>query len=306
MRLLITGALGFVGSHLTSAARALGHEVIAVSRPGNTARQLLSGMDLPVHQEQANLANRDMVSNLLKRWKPEVIFHVAARIPRGQGEDAFIFFNDNVQAALNIFHHARESGVRHVVYSSTMSVYGVPRYLPVNEEHPTQPGAAYGLSKLEGELYGELYADLRRLRVTVLRYSGIYGQGQKSGAIPTFIVRCLQNAPIKLHSRGRPSSDYVWVEDVVQANFLALHLATSPGFQVFNIGSGVELSLGELARLIRRLCRSNSEIHLDDESSFRDFRFAYDIIKARTVLGFSPTSPEIALQQCIRQQEASQ
>jgi UDP-glucose 4-epimerase len=247
------------------------------------------------------LASENAISSVLHHWRPEVILHAAARIPGGKDEDAFTFFEDNVRATLNVLHHAQRAGVKHVVYSSTMSVYGKPTYLPVDEQHPLEPTGAYGISKLEGELYGKLYSNSSSLSVTVLRYSGIYGQGQKSGAVPTFIARCLGNAPVLLHAGGRPSSDYVWVEDVVQANLQAIQITTPLAFEVFNIGSGVELSVGALAEMIRRLCHSRSEIHLVDEASPRDFRFFYDISKARAILGFSPTDPEMALQRCIQQ-----
>lgn len=260
-------------------------------------------MSLCLHLEGADLTSRDAVAGVLHRWRPEVILHAAARIPHGQDEDTFTFFEDNARATLNVLHYAQEAGVKQVVYSSTMSVYGKPVHLPVVEQHPLEPTGAYGISKLEGELYGKLYADSSELSVTVLRYSGIYGQGRKSGAVPAFIARCLRNEPIMLHSGGRPSSDHVWVEDVVQANLLAIQLTTPPAFQVFNIGSGVELSVGALAEMIRHLCNSGSEIHLSDEASPRDFRFIYNISKAREILGFCPTDLEVALQRCIQQWE---
>lgn len=302
MRVLITGVLGFVGSQLAAAATTHGYEVIGVARWNDESRLHLRNMSLRLHLEQADLACQDAVSSVLHRWRPDAILHVAARIPYSQDEDAFTFFEDNIRATLNVLHYAQEAEVKHVVYSSTMSVYGTPEYLPVDEQHPLEPTTAYGISKLGGELYGKLYAS-NGLCVTVLRYSGIYGQGHKSGAVSTFITRCLGNEPIMLHSGGRPSNDYVWVEDVVRANLLALHLTTPPAFQVFNIGSGVELPVGTLADVIRCLCHSKSEIRLSEESSPRDFRFAYNISKARAMLGFSPTDPKVALQRCIQQWE---
>jgi UDP-glucose 4-epimerase len=156
------------------------------------------------------------------------------------------------------------------------------------------------LSKLEGEMYARLCAEEGGPRVTVLRYSGVFGQGQRAGAIPTFIARCARNEPLTLHAGGRPSSDYVWVEDVARANLLAMNRGGGESFAVFNIGSGIETTVATVAELIRELSGSSSEIHRSEDASPRDFRFAYDIARARGGLAFAPTALETALSECVR------
>lgn len=299
MKLLVTGAAGFVGARLITAARAAGHEVTGVRRRSPGADETMATPPLAT----CDLSHRAAVSALLDAVRPDAILHAAARIPTRAGEDAFQFFDDNVRATLNVLHAAKETGVAHLVLSSTMSVYGDPAYLPVDERHPTNPSSAYGLSKLEGELYGRFYA-ADGLAVTALRYSGVFGPGQRGGAIPTFITRCQRNEPLSLHARGRPSSDYVWVEDVAQANLLALARQPAVGFAAYNIGAGVELSVAALAETIRGLCDSRSEIRLEETGSARDFRFAYDVTQAKTELGYAPTPIETALRAFIRERGA--
>ena len=109
-----------------------------------------------------------------------------------------------------------------------------------------------------------------------------------------------------LNAGGRPSSDFVWVQDAVQANLLALQYAQKAGFEVMNIGSGVELTVSRLAGMIRDLCGSHSAIGAVEDPSPRDFRFSYDIARARERLGFVPTPMEVALKECIRQQQEGQ
>jgi len=297
MRILVTGAAGFLGRHLVSAATRYG-EVIAAAR-GDA--EVPDGCIL----ERLDLANTDEVKRLFERHSPEVVLHVAARTPKSANEDINTFFDDNVRATVNIFNSAHLTGVRRVVFSSTFSVYGRPQTLPVSEGHPVVPETPYALSKIQGELTAECYA-LKGLETTVLRYSGIFGSGQRSGAIPAFIGRCRQNAPLKLNAGGRPSSDFVSVQDVVQANLLALRHAQSRNFEVMNIGSGTELTVGQLAELVRDLCGSHSAIEAIDEQSPRDFRFAYDIGRARERLGFVPTPVEAALKELIRQEQEGQ
>jgi UDP-glucose 4-epimerase len=283
---MTTGAAGFLGKHLTKAAAPLG-QVIAVDRAS------------------ADLANPGEVQALFERWHPDVVLHTAARIPQSTNNDIYTFFDDNVRATVNVYHSAILTGVRRIVFSSSMSVYGRPQSLPVSEDHPAVPDTPYGLSKIQAELTGRCYAE-SGLETTVLRYSGIFGAGQRSGAVPAFIGRCLENAPLTLTAGGRPSSDFVWVRDVVQANLLALQYSQSRNFEVINIGSGVELTVGQLAGIIRDLCGSRSAIEVAEDYSPRDFRFSYDISRARELLGFAPTPMDAALKECIRQKQEGQ
>jgi UDP-glucose 4-epimerase len=311
MKLLITGAAGFVGARLVVAACAAGHDVVGVVRRAAAPVSVSAreGDEAAIASQSfacatCDLSDRAAVSALFASVRPDAILHAAARIPARAGEDAYHFFDDNVRATLNALHSAKEVGVSHFVLSSTMQVYGDPTYLPVDERHPTVPVSAYGLSKLEGELYGRLYA-VDGPRVTALRYSGVFGLGQRAGAVPTFITRCQRNEPLSLHAGGRPSSDYVWVDDVAQANLLALARSNAPSFAAYNIGGGVETSVATLAELVRQLCDSRSEIRRDETASLRDFRFAYDVTAARADLGYSPTPLKDALLAYIRQRGAA-
>ncbi len=297
MKLLVTGAGGFVGRRLVPAAQAAGHEVISLFRRRGSA---------PEPSEHgpsffADLSDRAAVTAVLSSVRPNVILHTAARIPRHGSEDPTSFFDDNVRGTVHLLAAAREVCVDHIVFSSSMAVYGTPEYVPVDEAHPTAPDTVYGVSKLEGELYARLFARTGGPAVTVLRYSGVFGQGQRGGAIPTFITRCARDEPITLHAGGRPSSDYVWVEDVARANLLAVEAAGRSGsFSFYNIGSGVEVSVARLAHMIRDLAHSHSEIRVSEEASLRDFRFGYDVSRARVELGYTPVPLEEALSECVR------
>jgi UDP-glucose 4-epimerase len=297
VKILVTGAAGFLGKHLTKAAKPLGQVIAAVRTGASTADNCAV--------ERADLSDPGEVRTLFERWRPDVVLHAAARIPQSPDDDIYTFFDDNVRATVNIHHCALLTGVRRIVFSSSMSVYGRPRSLPVGEDHPAVPNTPYALSKIQAELTGRCYAE-SGLETTVLRYSGIFGAGQRSGAVPAFIERCLQNAPLTLNAGGRPSSDFVWVQDVVQANLLALQYPQGQNFEVMNIGSGVELTVGQLAGMIRDLCGSHSAIEAVEDPSPRDFRFAYDIGRARERLGFVPTPMEASLKECIRQKQEGQ
>jgi UDP-glucose 4-epimerase len=294
VRVLVTGAGGFVGKHVTQAALDAGHQVHGLFRspPANVRPGVGSAV--------CDLSDREGTATCLKAMRPDVVLHTAARIPARAGEDAYTFLDDNVRGTLHLLSAAKESRVRHFVFSSSMSVYGHPSYLPVDEEHPCVPSSAYGVSKLEGEMYARLAAEEGALRVTVLRYSGVFGEGQKSGAVPTFIARCARDEPLTLHAGGRPSSDYVWVKDVARANLLAMVRNEGEAFAVYNVGGGVETSVATLAEIIRSASDSRSEIRPSPDASLRDFRFAYDIERAKNELGYQPTDLKGAIAECVR------
>jgi len=297
MKILVTGAAGFLGRHLAAGAASYG-QVIAVVRGSSD----ISGAFVI---ERVDLCDRGAVRLLFERWRPDVVLHAAARVAQSTKEDIYTFFDDNVRATINIYHYAQVAGTRRVVFSSSMSVYGRPKALPVNEDHLVDPSTPYALSKIQGEHVGRFYA-AGGLQTTVLRYSGIFGTGQHFGAVPTFITRCLRNDHLVLTAGGRPSSDFVWVQDVVRANLLTLQYDQPRSFEVLNIGSGTELTVAQLASMIRDLCGSRSAIQLSDDDSPRDFRFSYDISKAREQLGYAPTSVRTALETCISQKVYAQ
>lgn len=297
MKILITGASGFLGRRVVSAARTLG-DVIACYR--NPVPET-DGISV----DCADLSLLEEVERVFRRWNPDVLLHTAARIPQASNESIWTYFDSNVKATVNLYDCSQRYGVSRVVLSSSMCVYGRPQSIPVSENHPTKPEAPYGLSKIQAEITAQMYAGFG-IETTVLRYSGIFGAGQRSGAVPAFISACLTHAPLNLNGCGEPSSDFVWVEDAVQANLLALQHKQSTAFQVINIGSGTEMTIRELAECVRYLCNSRSEIHISSEPSVRNFRFSYDISRARAWLGYQPTSMENALRECIRQKKEGQ
>lgn len=299
MKILITGAAGFLGSHLTLAATRAGHEVVGVWR--NTKPHYLQGLRRVV-SVRAELADAMQVNDLFATHRPQVIWHAAARIPQTGQETAAAFLADNVLATQHLLAAAQAYRVRHFVLSSSMSVYGTPDYLPVDEQHVAAGATPYAQSKLAAEQAAQLAAN--PLRVSVLRFSGIFGRGQRGGAIPAFIDRCLQHQPLDIHAGGRPSSDFVWVEDAAQAHLLTLRLMDGPHYQLFNIGSGVEFSVRQLAETIRDLTAARSPLNFPTSDSPRAFRFAYDIDRARQMLGYRPTAPAEALRHCIAQRAA--
>ena len=182
---------------------------------------------------------------------------------------------------------ATDKSVDKFIYISTMSVYSEPpSYLPVDEEHPAQPRNIYGITKVVGELCCNLDSD--KMNVIILRYGGVYGQYcRESDAVPTFIQQALNNQPLTIDGDGTQSSDFVYIDDIIQGTILAWEKG-NPG--IYNLGNGQEISVREMAEKITNLTGSKSKIIRSASRSDRPYRFVLDITKAQKLLGYSPQS----------------
>ncbi|MBI4180432.1 MAG: NAD-dependent epimerase/dehydratase family protein [Chloroflexi bacterium] len=299
MNVLVTGATGFIGSHLCRELINRGHYVLGLSYSGRThnINSLLPFKEF--HLQRGDIRDADMVRDMIKNHQIKAVFHLAAKLP---GEDdihnPFLCFDTNARGTLNVLNAAYLNSVENLIYASTMSVYSEPpHYLPVDENHLAEPSTIYGIAKLVGELYANFYS--KAMNTIILRYSGAYGRGQReSDAIPTFISQALNNRPITIHGDGRQTSDFVFIDDVVQGTILAWEKA-KPG--VYNIGSGEEMSVRELAKRLINLTNSKSEIALSGEATERPFRFFLDITKAQKTFNYSPRSLDRGLHQYLEE-----
>jgi len=293
MNILVTGATGFIGSHLCQELVQRGYTVFGLDQPGRVHDIKLSLDEKKFHLQRGDIRDAGILSDIVKVNNIKAIFHLAAQLPQG-GElnNCFLYFDTNARGTLNLLNTAHLNGVDKFIYASTMSVYSEPpEYLPVDEKHPVQPSTLYGVSKLEGELYCNVYS--RVINVVVLRCGGAYGKGQpKHKVIPTFIDQALNNVPLIIYGGGTQTTDFVYVKDIVRGALLALE-SNKPG--IYNIGSGEEMSINDLAKRIINFASSKSEIVLADKDTDRPFIFVLDISKSRKDLGYSPHSFNQAL-----------
>ncbi len=279
MNTFVTGATGFIGSHLCKELIQRGYTVFGLSQSGriHNIKSLLNQKEF--HLQSGNIRDVRILSDIIRVNNIKVVFHLAAQLPQGENLDnPFLCFDINARGTLNLLNVAYLNGVNKFIYASTMSVYSEPpKYLPIDEKHPVQPSTIYGVSKLEGELYCSIYS--KAMNIVVLRYGGAYGNGQpKHKVVPAFISQALYNRPITIYGDGTQTSDFVYVNDIVQGTLLALEKGKTG---VFNIGSGEDMRIRDLAEQIIELTNSKSEIILTDKGTDRPFRFILDIAKAR-------------------------
>lgn len=299
MNILITGATGFTGSHLCRELLRKGYGVFGLSRSGKTQNIASLLHEKNFHLIEGDIRDMPRIRTIIKDNDVRVVFHLAAQLPQaGDFEDPFLSFEINAKGTLNMLHAAYLRGVEKFIYGSSIDVYSEPpKYLPVDEKHPVQPATNYGVSKLEGELYCNLYS--KAMNVVVLRYSIVYGMGQRQDrAISRFINQTLSDKPLTIHGDGTQANDFVYVGDVVQAYLLALE-TNKPG--IYNIGSGEEISVLDLAKKVIKFTKSKSGVRCTGTESNRPFRFALDINEARMALGYSPHSLNEGLLEHIRE-----
>ena len=198
----------------------------------------------------------------------------------------------NVTATVNLLEACRNSGVRRVVFAASSSAYGNTEILPKDEDMVPNPLSPYALQKFVGERYCKLYHELYGLETVSLRYFNVFGPGQDphseySAVIPKFITRLVANEPITIHGDGAQSRDFTYIDNVVEANLLAVKAPNAPG-KVCNIGCGERITLNQLVKLLEKQLDVKAEV-LYAPPKAGDVRHSLaDIGRAKTILGYEP------------------
>jgi UDP-glucose 4-epimerase len=255
---LVTGGAGFIGSHLVDALLARGDDVVVLDN-------LSTGSSDNVHADaklvEGDVADADAVRKAFALRPLDAVLHIA-----GQASIAKSFdeperdLRVNVVGTLNVVEQAIASGVPRLVHASSMTAYGEPRTIPTPESEPCIPVSNYGVTKYASERYVQVAGarDDAGLAVTSLRMFNVYGERQSltnpyQGVLAIFVGNVLRGEPITIHSDGEQTRDFVYVGDVVDAWLRVLDDRATAG-QVYNVGSGRETTIGELARAVVRAC----------------------------------------------------
>ena len=261
MKVLVTGGAGFIGSHLVDRLVQEGHDVVVVDNLSTGKRRNLN--------RAARFCKLDIQSWRLERVfrneRPQVVMHLAAQMDvRKSVEDPIFDAQVNVLGMLNVLQQAVRHGVRKVVFSSSGgAIYGEQEIYPAPESHVTRPLSPYGISKLCGEQYLSYYQRVSGLRMVNLRYSNVYGPRQdpdgEAGVVAIFIQKLLNNEQAIVNGNGRQTRDFIYVEDVVEANLVVMGQDIQG---TYNVGTGEETSINDLLGIL--ISHTNStckEVH---------------------------------------------
>jgi nucleoside-diphosphate-sugar epimerase len=288
---LVTGAAGFIGSHLCRRLVAEGHEVVGFDDLSEGRLENLA--DTPeVRFEQRDL--RDAAGVQRAAQGCDVIFHQAAKksVPRSI-EDPVSFTDVNVVGTLNVLLAAREAGA-FVVAASSASVYGDQDRFPLTEDMDPRPLSPYAASKLAGEGYCRAWWQSYGVATIALRYLNVYGPGQDprsqyAAVVPRFVTACLTGTQPVIYGDGEQARDFTFVDDVVDANLLAARMPEAARGRVLNIAGGrTPTSVNGLLAAVARATGTTPE-PIREPSRTGDIRRSQaDISLARTLLGYDP------------------
>lgn len=268
-KILVTGADGFIGSHLCESLVQLGFKVKALSQ--------YNSFNFWGHLEQSSYLNdMEVISGDLRdsffceklAKDVDIIFHLGALIAIPYSYNAPQSYVDtNIQGTLNMLEAARKNGISKFIHTSTSEVYGTALYVPIDEKHPLQPQSPYSASKISADMMALSYYNSFDLPLIIARPFNTYGPRQSARAIiPTIITQILGEAKeLKLGDLS-PTRDLNFVLDTC-AGFISLLKLNSYG-EVFNIGSGKEYSMSELVNLIKKLLNSNIKV-IEDKARLR-------------------------------------
>lgn len=261
MKILVTGGAGFIGSHIVDRFVQEGFEVVVADNLSTGSR---ANVNRAAKFYRADIRGR-WLERVFRRERPAVVCHHAAQMDVRRSVLEPIFDAEtNIIGTLNVLQHALKYGARKVIFASSGgAVYGEPLGGPPSETHPVRPSSPYGISKSVGDEYLRYFYEAGGLEFVSLRYANVYGPRQnplgEAGVVGIFARKMLMGEQPIINGNGRQSRDFIYVDDVVEANMGALH---KNAHGIYNVGTGKETSINELfgvlAGLINPSCR---EVH---------------------------------------------
>jgi len=248
MKFAVTGGAGFIGSYIVKFLLKKGHEVVVIDNLNTGIRENLLEVNDKIEFHVIDIRNKIEIKEVLKNTSG--VFHHAALTNVSESfSKQEEYFDVNVNGTRNIFEISKELGIR-VVHASSSSVYGDVNTIPIKEDFPLNPLHPYGKTKLECEILAKKFS-MEGFQVIGLRYFNVFGIGQTesyAGVITKFLNRLRQRKPPIVNGDGKQTRDFVYVNDVVKANYSAMKSDVKFGF--FNIGSGKSISIVDLAQMM--------------------------------------------------------
>jgi len=252
MRILVTGGAGFIGSNVVDAFIAAGHEVAVLDSLVRGSRRKVNPS---ASMFEVDVRDRIGVERVIAAFRPDVIDHHAAQasVPASM-DDPTYDAEINLIGGLNVLRSGHDHGARKIIFSSTGgALYGDPEHIPCSEDSPIRPLSAYGTSKYCFEQYLATFHRTFGLDYTVLRYANVYGprqdfESEEGSVIATFTSRMLLGLPVRIDWDGEQSRDLLYVSDAAAANLAVLDRGSG---QVYNIGTGVEVTINQVFKLLQ-------------------------------------------------------
>ena len=307
MKILVTGGAGYIGSFMTKRLLDDNYEVVVV----DSLERGHNKIDERATFMQGDLRDLNFVPKIFQEHALDGIIHFAAYIAMGESmQNPFIYFQDNIQASLNLAEFATQNNVKKFIFSSTAGVYGNPTQVPIPEDHPKNPENPYGESKLMVEKMLSWFHKTKGLSYACLRYfnaagaalDGSMGESHEpeTHLIPNIIKAVLENRPFKLFGNdyetqdGTCVRDYIHVLDLVEAHILALKkLDQAPGAYQFNVGTGKGRSNKEIIDVVKKVSGREFDVEIEPRRPGDANELIADPTRIQHELGFTPKHSDI-------------
>lgn len=292
-RALVTGGAGFIGSHLVERLLEEENEVVCFDNLSTYYYGKEDNIKQCLPQKRFSFVKGDVLDSpslLAAAAGCELVFHLAAQPGvRYSLEHPEEVARVNVEGTVGVLEASRRIDAKRLIFASSSSVYGIPRYVPINENHPTEPLSPYGASKLSAEGFCRNYVSLYGIDVVILRYFTAYGPRQRPDmAIRKFVSAALDGTSPTVFGTGDQTRDFTYVDDIVTGTLLAAS-ASPANSTVLNLGSGTSVKVSEIVKLIGKLV-SGCDMHpllVGSVSGESPCTWA-DITRAKNLLGYEP------------------
>jgi UDP-glucose 4-epimerase len=291
---LVSGGAGFIGSHLVRRLVADGMRVRVVDNLATGTRERLQDVEQHIEFLQGDLADPAVCEAALQGVN--YVLHQAA-VPSVQRSvrNPLETNRANVTSTLNLLESSRRHAVRRFVFAASSSAYGNTPVLPKREDMPPNPLSPYALQKFVGERYCQLYFNLYGLETVSLRYFNVFGPSQDphseySAVIPKFASHLQQGKPVVVYGDGEQSRDFTYIDNVVEANLLALRAPRAAG-AVVNIGCGERITLNQLVKSLEEILQVRAKVDYqasrpgDVRDSLADIKLAQELLAYQPRVG---------------------
>ena len=297
-KVLVTGGAGFIGSHLCEALLAQGDDVVVIDDFNNFYDPSIKHANIAAIRERITLVEGDirdaaLVDSIFAEHKFDKVFHLAARAGvRPSISDPRLYVSTNVDGTLNLLEACRKNRVKHFVFASSSSVYGVNKKVPFAEGDLIQRTISpYAATKLAGEQLCSNYSHLHGIRCICLRFFTVYGPRQRPDlAISKFTRNIMAGEPIDQYGDGSTARDYTYIDDIIQG-VMAAGRYTNTNFEIINLGGSATNTLQQLIVGLEEIIGIKARINqLPEQPGDVPLTYA-DVSKAQKLLGYTPNTP---------------
>ncbi len=253
--ILVTGGAGFIGSNLVSTLLSMGNEVTVIDDFSRGKHENLDAGNNNLEITLGDVRDYDLVKAAAEN--ADYVIHTAASPQSFCVAQPRVDLEVNALGTLNVLLAVLDSDADRIIYTSSSSIYGSAKTINQQENDQVDPSSPYAVSKLAGENYCRMFSQVYGLKTTILRYFNVYGPKKSTdggyGVVPLFFGRALKDQSPLIHGDGKQTRDFTFIADAVEATMLILRSVTSD-FDIFNVGTGVETSVNELALKIIDVC----------------------------------------------------